>query len=189
MVRNQTLILLDRDGVLNRMVVHPEHGTVDSPLRPDEVDLIPDAVKAAVDLVNHGYALAICSNQPAAAKGKTTLANLEAAHAVVVDALAKAGAPVRSYVCWHRAEDGCDCRKPRPGLLLRALADHGGGEAWMVGDGVTDIQAANAANINAAFVGGTKCDVCRILSERGAIARFRGDGLDAFARFLLTEDR
>lgn len=189
MASKRGLILLDRDGVLNRMVVDPEHGTVDSPLRADEIELIPGAVQAAVALVQAGWALAIVSNQPAAAKGKTTRANLESAHAVVVDALAAAGAPlVGSYICWHRAEDGCPCRKPRPGLLFQALTAYGEpAGAWMVGDGVTDIEAANAAGVHAAFVGGTKCDACRVLTERGAIAAFRGDGLAAFARFLLTE--
>ena len=188
MAEKPSLILLDRDGVLNRMVVHPEQGTIDSPLRADEVELIPSAVAAAASLAHSGWTLAICTNQPAAAKGKTTRAHLEAAHAVVVDALEHAGAPVAgSYICWHRAEDGCDCRKPRPGLLVRALQAHGTvGDAWMVGDGVSDVEAANAAGVRAAFVGGTKCDVCRVLSDRGAVAEFRGDGLDGFARFLLT---
>ena len=187
MADHRGLILLDRDGVLNRMVVHPEHGTVDSPLRPDEVDPIPSAMEAAAALSRGGYALAIVSNQPSAAKGKTTRALLEAAHAVVVRAMTDAGASVAgSYICWHRAEDGCSCRKPKPGLLLQAIAAHGaGGSAWMVGDGVTDVEAANAAGVQAAFVGGTKCDVCRVLTDRGAAAAWRGDGLDGFARFLL----
>jgi histidinol-phosphate phosphatase family protein len=190
MADERRLILLDRDGVLNRMVVHPEHGTVDSPLRADEVELIPEAVAAAVELVNAGWNLAICTNQPAAAKGKTTRAHLEEAHAVVVAALAAAGAPVAgSYICWHRAEDGCDCRKPRPGLLNDAIAAHGGGPgAWMVGDGITDMEAANAAGVHAAFVGGTKCDACRVMALRGTMVEFRGDGLDGFARFLLGRD-
>ena len=180
------LILLDRDGVLNRMVVHPEHGTVDSPLRADEVELVPGAVDAAAALARAGWTLAICSNQPAAAKGKTTREHLLAAHAVVVEALARAGAPVAgSYICWHRAEDRCSCRKPLPGLLQQAIDAHGGDPIWMVGDGVTDVEAANAAGVRAAFVGGTKCDACRVLTDRGARAQFRGDGLAAFARFLL----
>jgi D-glycero-D-manno-heptose 1,7-bisphosphate phosphatase len=181
------LILLDRDGVLNRMVIDPEHGTVDSPMRPDQVDLNRDAIEAAARLSLAGWTLAICTNQPAAAKGKTTRALLEEAHQVVVRALADAGAPVAgSYICWHRAEDGCHCRKPRPGLLQQAIAAHGPA-AWMVGDGVTDVEAANAAGVQAAFVGGTKCDICRVLTDRGATTAFRGDSLDSFAKFLLPE--
>jgi D-glycero-D-manno-heptose 1,7-bisphosphate phosphatase len=183
------LILLDRDGVLNRMVVHPEHGTVDSPMNASEVSPIPAAVQAAARLTAAGWTLAICTNQPAAAKGKTTEANLRAAHQVVLDALAAAGARVAgSYLCLHRAEDGCTCRKPKPGMLKDAIAAHGwpGAEVWMVGDGVTDVEAGLAAGTRTAFVGGTKCDTCRVLRDRGLHTDFRGEGLAQFTDYLLS---
>ncbi len=182
------LILLDRDGVLNRMVVHPEHGTVDSPMNPSEVEPIASAMTAAAALTAAGWRLAICTNQPAAAKGKTTPANLQAAHAVVLAALAAAGAEIAdSYLCLHRAEDACACRKPRPGMLLDAIAAHGvsGAPVWMVGDGLTDIEAGVAAGTRTAFVGGTKCDTCRALTDRGLAVDFRGNSLAEFVSSLL----
>lgn len=183
------LILLDRDGVLNQMVVHPEHGTVDSPLYPSEVVPIESAIRAAACLSQAGWTLAICSNQPAAAKGKTTRANLESVHRVVLDALCTAGAELAgSYLCFHRAEDGCDCRKPKPGLLCAAVRDHGhpGADVWMVGDGVRDMEAGRAAGTRTAFVGGSRCDSCQLLRAVDLPVDFRGDDLAAFAQWLLA---
>src|SRR5262245_63105420 len=117
----QPLILLDRDGVLNAMVVDPDHGTIDSPLRADQVALLPGVADAVARLSAVGYRLAVVTNQPAAAKGKTTRSSLEEVHeAVLRGACAKGGRIHSSHVCFHRAEDGCSCRKPKPGLLEEA---------------------------------------------------------------------
>jgi len=83
------LVLLDRDGVLNALVVDPEHGTADSPLHPSQVRLLPGVPEALARLTRAGFVLRIVSNQPAAAKGKTTRANLEAVHEKVVSLLPK----------------------------------------------------------------------------------------------------
>src|SRR5215469_5534383 len=116
------LILLDRDGVLNRVVVDPEHGTIDSPLHPDQVEVFPWVPEALLRLGRAGFALAIVSNQPAAAKGKTTRSNLERVQSRVLAEAESAGARIASsHFCFHRAEDGCDCRKPKTGLLQEAF--------------------------------------------------------------------
>ena len=132
------LILLDRDGVLNRVVVDVEHGTVDSPLHPSQVALLPGAAEAVARLTEAGYDLAVVTNQPAWAKGKTTRADLEAAHALVLArAQAAGGVILSSHICYHRAEDGCACRKPGTGLLAEAFAQNAGfdrSSSWMAGD-------------------------------------------------------
>jgi histidinol phosphatase-like enzyme len=69
------LVILDRDGVLNAMVVDAEHGTIDSPLHPSQVEVFPWVPRALARLAGLGFGLAIASNQPAAAKGKTTLSS------------------------------------------------------------------------------------------------------------------
>jgi D-glycero-D-manno-heptose 1,7-bisphosphate phosphatase len=182
------VILLDRDGVLNAMCVDAEHGTIDSPLHPSQVTIAAGAPEAARRLCDAGYALAICTNQPAAAKGKTTRANLEAVHRVVVEALAAAGASVASEICFHRAEDGCPCRKPKPGLLEAALApftDVARADCWMVGDGITDVQAGVAASVKTALLGPKRCDTCAAVRELTAEPTYWGPSLTAFTDFLL----
>jgi histidinol-phosphate phosphatase family protein len=183
------LILLDRDGVLNRLVVDPEHGTIDSPLHPGQVELVDGAAEALARLSAAGYGLAVVTNQPAAAKGKTTARNLAAVHETVVARAGRAGWRIlSSHVCFHRAEDGCGCRKPRTGLLEEALAWHPGHPregAWMVGDGVTDVQAGAALGLHTAFLGPRKCDACNLLGDRGLTPTWWGPDLRSFADYLL----
>ena len=110
------------------------------------------------------------SNQPAASKRKTTRENLQRVHARVLREAEKAGARIASsHICFHRAEDGCRCRKPGTALLEEAfaknpLADRS--NSWMVGDGVTDVEAGARLSLRTAFLGPRKCEACRILQER-----------------------
>jgi D-glycero-D-manno-heptose 1,7-bisphosphate phosphatase len=185
----KSLILLDRDGVLNRLVVDAEHGTIDSPLHPDQVEVLPGVPEALARLTDAGFGLAVVTNQPAAAKKKTTWRNLEAVHAAVLARATGAGGRVLgSHVCFHRAEDGCDCRKPRTGLLRAAFAAHPGhdpGRSWMAGDGVSDVQAGAALRLRTAFLGPRKCDACKILEGLDAFPDFWGADLPAFTAYLL----
>lgn len=139
------------------MVVDAEHGVVDSPLHPSQVSLLPGAVEAVARLTEAGYGIAIVTNQPAAAKGKTTQDNLEAVHARVLEEVSAGGGRISSsHICFHRAEDGCDCRKPAVGLLRAAFEAHPDRPregAWMVGDGVTDVQAGRLLGLRTAFIG------------------------------------
>lgn len=164
------LLIFDRDGVLNQHVVNADHGTFDSPLHPDQVVLEPGAAQALAALTARGFVISIASNQPAAAKGKTTWANLEAVNARVVELLEQAGARISSsHLCPHRSEDACACRKPKPGLLRQALERHpeaAAAEAWMVGDGITDIEAGWALGLKTALMGSQRCDGCRALDFR-----------------------
>src|SRR5713101_5169445 len=97
------LILLDRDGVLNRLVVDAEHGTIDSPLHPDQVEVPGGAAEALAQLTQAGYGVAIVTNQPAWAKKKTTRRNLEAVHEAVLAGVTRLGGRVlSSHICFHR---------------------------------------------------------------------------------------
>lgn len=183
------LIFLDRDGVLNEIVVDPEHGTIDSPLHPDQVRVFPWVPGALARISKLGFDLAIISNQPAAAKGKTTLANLQATHERVVALAESGGARIgSSHLCFHRSEDGCGCRKPKTGLLEEAFkrgffVREG---SWIVGDGVTDVQAGKDFGVQTAFLGPKKCDACKILdSDR---PDFWGENLEEFAGWLANKE-
>ncbi|MBK7863803.1 MAG: HAD-IIIA family hydrolase [Archangiaceae bacterium] len=167
--RAPPLVVLDRDGVLNRTVPYRDDPR-DSPLSPDQVELLPGVAAAVAELHAHGVPLAIATNQPSAAKGKATRAALEATHARVLELL-----PVkpRSFICWHKKEDGCECRKPKPRLLLDAAAPYPELEGWMVGDRLTDHQAGRAAGMRTALLGDAESD-----------CDWRGADLPAFVRFL-----
>lgn len=146
---------LDRDGVLNELVPDPVTGVPESPLSVADVRLVPGAAAAAARLAGLGFVLVCVSNQPAAAKGLVSVAQLLAVHNRVLELLGEQDVQLAaSRLCLHH-EHGvvpeltgrCDCRKPAPGMLLeQALAlaidlD----VSWMVGDTDADIQAGKRA--------------------------------------------
>jgi D-glycero-D-manno-heptose 1,7-bisphosphate phosphatase len=187
--RAATLIVLDRDGVLNRLCDNPAEPRPDSPMRPSEVAVFPWVPAALRDLTAAGFGLVIASNQPAAAKGKTTRAELEAAHAEVLrQATMSGGVILSSHLCFHRAEDGCACRKPATGLLEEAFARHSTfarAGSWMVGDRAPDILAGSSFGLQTAYLGEVASDDYATLVARGVRPSFHGPDLRHFAEFLL----
>lgn len=182
------LVILDRDGVLNVTRWNALEGAWESPLGPQEVALVPGAADAVALLCRAGFTVAIASNQPSAAKGKTTREALEQAHARVLELLAAGGGLVASsHLCFHRAEDGCRCRKPAPGLLLDALAAHGAapGAAWMAGDRATDVEAGRAAGVRTALVSPMD-GADEALQKKGLWPDLRCADVLAFARVVAT---
>lgn len=184
------LIVLDRDGVLNRLLPNPAEPRPDSPMRASEVELfdwVPDALR---DLTAAGFGLVIASNQPAWAKGKTTRADLDAAHAEVVRrATAAGGIILSSHVCYHRAEDGCRCRKPAIGLLEEAFARHpvyAREASWMVGDRAPDVLAGAAFGLQTALLAEPESPELAELAARGIRPSFHARDLRHFAQFLLS---
>ena len=188
----KTLIVLDRDGVLNALIDNPAEPRPDSPLRPAEVvvfDWVPGVLR---DLTRAGFGIVIASNQPAWAKGKTTRAELQAVHAaVVLEAMSAGGVILSSHICYHRAEDACTCRKPATGLLAEAFAQHPGYDreaSWMVGDRAPDIIAGATFGLRTALlVGGDASGTERAaLTARDLRATFEGRDLRDFASALLA---
>lgn len=155
-------VFIDRDGVLNELVPDPESGLPESPLRPADVRLLPDVGPALAHLAATGYLLVGVSNQPAAAKGKVSQAELMAVQARVVELLAGEGARFDDFkLCLHHPEGtveglagSCDCRKPAPGLLLEAAAEHSIDlvRSWMIGDTDTDVGAGRNAGTKTVLV-------------------------------------
>ena len=155
-------IFLDRDGVLDAAVPDPVSGWPESPLHVADVRLLPGAAAAARQLADAGYALVCVSNQPAAAKGKTTIEQLLAVHERVLALLAQEGASLdASRLCPHHPEGvvaelsgPCPCRKPAPGMLTDAAAALALdlGASWMIGDTDADIAAGRAAGCRTALL-------------------------------------
>jgi len=190
MAARTALIVLDRDGVLNALLPNPDEPRLDSPMRPSEVTVFPWVPDVIRDLTRAGFGIVIASNQPAWAKGKTTRAELQAAHAVVVEAAQSAGGIIlSSHICFHRAEDKCTCRKPATGLLAEAFAQHPGFDiaaSWMAGDRAPDVLAGVAFGLKTAYLGVQNSDERATLAAKGIVPTFEGDDLRDFARLLLT---
>jgi D,D-heptose 1,7-bisphosphate phosphatase len=168
-------VFLDRDGTINRLVFFPEYGIIDSPLNPAQFSLIVGAAEAIHAFNSLGLMVIVVSNQPAIAKGKMTEELFERVRAKMKTALEKRGAHVDAeYYCFHHPKAElrefsavCDCRKPKPGLLLKAASDFGldTSGCYMVGDGLTDIKAGKAVGCRSILIGQEKCDLCRLMED------------------------
>ncbi|MGI8728808.1 MAG: HAD-IIIA family hydrolase [Solirubrobacteraceae bacterium] len=155
-------VFLDRDGVIVETVHDALLGTAESPYRAADVVLAAGAADAIRALRAHGFLLVVVSNQPAAAKGNATLADLRAVHERTVALLAAQSADLDDWrYCFHHPAGSdpalsisCDCRKPAAGLLLAAAERHGIdlARSWMVGDSDSDVAAGAAAGTRTVLV-------------------------------------
>ena len=143
------LIILDRDGVINI-------DSDDYVKSPDEWHAIPGSLEAIAKLNKAGFKVAIATNQSGVGRGYYTLETLEKIHEKMFAQMAKVDAHIAAlFYCPHKPDAGCDCRKPKPGLLLK-IADHlkiDLKNAIMIGDTDKDSGAADAAGIGSIIVG------------------------------------
>ncbi|MBL4849964.1 MAG: HAD family hydrolase [Planctomycetes bacterium] len=136
---------LDRDGVLNHRI--PGDTYVKTPA---ELEILPHVAEAAQRLQAAGYLLVVVTNQRGVARGMLSLDDLEAIHDKLRDHFSAAGAPLSAvYVCTHERDAGCACRKPKPGMLLRAAEELGLdlSSSLLIGDSASDLAAAEAAGV------------------------------------------
>lgn len=144
------LIILDRDGVINE----------DSPLyikSQDEWHAIPGSLGAIAKLQRYGYKIAIATNQSGIARRYFTVDDLNLIHKKMLAQIASAGGNLHSdniFICPHKPEDCCECRKPKPGMLLQAAHQFNidPSEILMIGDSMRDIIAAKACGASAILV-------------------------------------
>jgi D-glycero-D-manno-heptose 1,7-bisphosphate phosphatase len=141
-------VFMDRDGVINRAFVR---GGVPHP--PDSVDaleILPHVPQALDSLKAHGFTLVVVTNQPDVARGTCSRACVERIHRRLAMAL-----PLDAiFTCFHDGADGCDCRKPRPGLLFDAAQALGVdlSTSFMVGDRGSDMEAGRRAGCTTLWV-------------------------------------
>lgn len=141
-------VFLDRDGV----VIENRADYVKSIA---EVSMIPRAVAGMALLAAAGFVLVFVTNQAAVGRGLLSQARALSIQKHVLDEVAGAGVVVSaSYICPHVDADDCACRKPRPGMLLRASSELGLdlSGSFLVGDAWTDIDAALAVGVRPVLV-------------------------------------
>ena len=169
-------VFLDRDGVINSYVRHPEFGTVDSPATPAEFSFLPSVGRALARLAQLDVLVIVVSNQPGIAKRRFTVSQLDAMTRKMNELARAAGGQIDAvYYCRHHPDATlplyrkvCDCRKPKPGLLLSAMRDWDidPSASYMVGDGLGDILAGKSVRCTTLFVSSRKCYICDELSRQ-----------------------
>jgi D-glycero-D-manno-heptose 1,7-bisphosphate phosphatase len=152
MAATKRCVFLDRDGVLNRPVVRD--GLPFPPAHLGEFQLYPGVGEGCQRLKNAGFLLIVVTNQPDVGRGTQSRESVEAIHAKL-----RADLPALDgiEVCFHAGAshgEPCDCRKPKPGMLLRAAVDHGIDvkRSYLIGDRWRDVDCAHAAGCRAVFI-------------------------------------
>jgi len=157
---SRAAVFLDRDGVINRALLRD--GRPIAPLCESELEILPDAVPALTALRERDLALIVVTNQPEVARGALSPETVERLHARLRREL-----PLEAILaCFH---DGaaCECRKPRPGLLLQAARELQIDlrASFMVGDRASDVLAGERAGCTTIFIdrdyaeaGPARCD-------------------------------
>jgi D-glycero-D-manno-heptose 1,7-bisphosphate phosphatase len=185
------LVILDRDGTINE-------DRDDYVKSVDEWTPVPGALEAIARLNHNGWHTVVASNQSGIGRGLFDMATLNAMHAKMHQMLAKHGGRIDAvFFCPHTPEDGCDCRKPMPGLFRQIgerfavdLAD-----VPVVGDVLRDLQAGVAVGCEPHLVRSGKAAPGRMSEAQVAelCARLPGTrvhaSLDAFAEWLIARDR
>lgn len=187
-------VILDRDGTLIDFYRDVELGVVTPAFHPSHVELLPGVVEGLRLLADAGFALAIATNQPDAAKGRVPVDAIARTNARLIELLAEQGVHIAALeVCLHHPEGApggapeligpCDCRKPAPGLLTAIVMKLGLDKeaSWMLGDTLADEGAARAAGLHFALLANLeRCDICPF-----AGASPKGVGFDVCAPTLV----
>ena len=193
-LENKKAVFLDRDGVINELIYHQEQGIIDSPFTVEQLRLLPGVGEAIKKLHDMGYKVILVSNQPGIAKGYLCQETFSKIRGRMKEELAKGGALLDGeYYCFHhpeakaeRLKANCECRKPKPGLLLQAAKDMGIdlAQSWMIGDGLTDIKAGKSAGTRTILLGRMKCELCRLMDEKDTRPDAIAPNLKEAAKFI-----
>lgn len=179
-----TTVFLDRDGVIN------EDSDAYIKCR-EEFRPIPGSLEAIARLTRNGVRVIVITNQSAINRGMIPLAELETIHRDLCDAVSALGGRITDiFFCPHRPDEGCDCRKPRPGLILAARQRHGIdlSRSVMVGDSARDILAGKAAGCGLTVLIRSGCAASAIQSLEAVGQRpdHVAADLDAAVRWILA---
>jgi D-glycero-D-manno-heptose 1,7-bisphosphate phosphatase len=170
----QKAVFLDRDGTINRYV-----GFLRS---IEDFELLPGVTEAIRKINDSGYLCIVVTNQPVIARGEVTVPELLEIHNKMETLLGAEGAYLDAiYYCPHHPHKGyqgevpelkidCECRKPKPGMLVKAMEDFNIDltESWIIGDGENDIKAGQAAGCKTALIG--QGDYCQDMAGDSLLA-------------------
>jgi len=135
-------IFLDRDGVINK-------NRSDYVKDISELEIFSNVEKSIKSLRDYGFVILVITNQSAVNRGLTSDANVRQIHDCIQNHLKINSTYIdKFYYCPHRPDENCDCRKPQPGLIIKAVDefDIDLRKSWLIGDSESDIKAANAVN-------------------------------------------
>jgi D-glycero-D-manno-heptose 1,7-bisphosphate phosphatase len=141
-------IFVDRDGVINR-------DRSDYVKSWGEFEFLPGSIEAFRVAAGRPFRVVVVTNQSAVGRGLVSREEVETIHRRMAQAIRAAGGRIDAvYVCPHRPEDGCECRKPKPGLILRAARDLGLDlkGSLLIGDDRKDLESAVAAGVRPVLV-------------------------------------
>jgi D-glycero-D-manno-heptose 1,7-bisphosphate phosphatase len=143
-------VFLDRDGVINRAL--ERDGKPYPPTSLADFEILPGVPEACAKLKQAGFLLVVATNQPDVGRGTLAQSIVDSIHAHMAKVL-----PIdRVEVCFHpgKGASDCDCRKPKPGMLLRAARELGIdlAQSWMVGDRWRDVDCGHAAGCRTVFI-------------------------------------
>lgn len=143
-------LFLDRDGIVDDLVYYESSGEWEAPRTVEDLKMF-DVEEPLRRFVDAGWLLFVITNQPSAAKGKVSQESLQR---VQDEVLRRLPIVTRGYVCFHRAEDQCECRKPKPFFLQEAAREFGVdlAQSWMVGDQDSDLKCGRAAGCRVALI-------------------------------------
>jgi D-glycero-D-manno-heptose 1,7-bisphosphate phosphatase len=193
----QRAVFLDRDGVINPLFYHRDAGIVDSPFTAGQFTLFPRAGRAVRLLNDLGLPVVVVSNQPGIAKRHFTASTFHLINAKLRAAMESAGARLDGvYYCLHHPESRvpslrvrCACRKPRIGLLTRAARELGLDleRSYLVGDGLSDMEAGLRAGCRTIFIGKWKCEHCQFIRPPASRPVFQADNLWEAAQLIRSD--
>lgn len=146
-------VFLDRDGVINRKAPEGEYVK-----NWDEFQFLPGVKEAIRKLNEKRFLVIVVSNQRGIAKGVMTEDDLKEIHNRMEEELRKGRAVIDGiYYCPHDIKDHCDCRKPEPGLLVKAAGEHDIdlSLSWMIGDSESDVEAGKRAGCKTILIRGS----------------------------------
>ena len=180
----RNVVYLDRDGTIN-------HDTADYIKSRSEFKFIPGSIEAVRLLTISGFTSIVITNQSALARKFISPAELGQIHAMMEDAIVAGGGKITDiFFCPHMPDDGCECRKPAPGLLLQAQHKYNIdlSTSIMVGDSAKDIECArNAGCGKAVLVRTGKYDEAEhILKTKQIVADYTANNLYDAAKWILA---
>lgn len=156
-------VFLDRDGVINDDTGHYYI------YKPQDVKINPDVTDGLKMLLDAGFRLFIVSNQGGVAKGFYTLEEVERTNDRIVSVLKKEGIFFDDiYFCpHHESVSDCECRKPKPGMILKAIEEHDvdPSSSFLIGDSERDIEAGNRAGLKQSFLIGKNSSIVPVCEK------------------------